>query len=60
MNQQYYSVEEMKDVLGIGRTTAYNLVHSENFPSITVGKRILIPAEALERWTESKLQESEE
>ncbi|MGM9617494.1 helix-turn-helix domain-containing protein [Butyricicoccus sp.] len=45
-----YSVPELAKVLGISRPKAYELVKRDDFPSITVGKRIIIPASALERW----------
>lgn len=45
-----YSVEELAAALGISRASAYQLVHDPNFPSIRVGKRILIPVAGLEQW----------
>lgn len=45
-----YSVPELAKVLGISRPKAYELVKRDGFPSIAVGKRIIIPASALERW----------
>lgn len=45
-----YSVPELAKVLGISRPKAYELVKRDGFPSITVGKRIIIPTSALERW----------
>jgi len=43
------SVEEAAIVLGIGRCTAYEGIHTGQIPSIRIGKRILIPVEQLER-----------
>ena len=51
MNEKLaYSVKELPEVLGISRPTAYELVHRSDFPTISVGKRILIPKAALDRW----------
>ena len=49
-----YSVEEMSVELGIGRELAYQMVKEPGFPAIHVGKRILIPKQALETWMMSE------
>ena len=45
-----YDVKSLGSVLPIGKNNLYNLIHSEGFPKIIVGKRILIPKTALEEW----------
>lgn len=45
-----YSVPEAAEVLGISSSKMYELARSASFPSFTVGKRILISREGLERW----------
>lgn len=45
-----YSVKDLQDYLGIGRTTAYELVNSKGFPAFRIGKKILVNAEGLEEW----------
>lgn len=40
--------------LGISRMSAYKLCHSEGFPSMRIGKRILIPRDRFLTWLESK------
>ena len=46
-----YTVHELAKDYGFGLSTAYKLVNSENFyPAFRVGKKILISADALERW----------
>ena len=44
------SVAEMAETLGISRTTAYELVNREDFPSMRIGQRIIVPVDALDRW----------
>lgn len=44
------SVEEFAHQYGISRTAAYQLAKSAGFPSARLGKRVIIPVEALERW----------
>ena len=36
-------VEELMPILGIGRNTAYELVHSEQIKGIRIGRSIRIP-----------------
>ena len=44
------SVPEMAAVLGISRAGAYELAHSEGFPSLTIGSRIVVPKDKLIAW----------
>lgn len=43
-------MKTLQEAIPIGKNNLYNLVHSEGFPRITVGKRIIIPKKALEEW----------
>ena len=45
-----HTVEDLCRLLHISRPTAYSLVHSDGFPVIRVGRRILIPRSGLEQW----------
>jgi excisionase family DNA binding protein len=47
--QLTYTVPEAAEVLGIGRSAAYQAVHTGEIPSIKIGYRIIIPKVALER-----------
>ncbi|MDO4853046.1 MAG: helix-turn-helix domain-containing protein [Clostridia bacterium] len=44
------SVEDMATFLGISRVGAYNLAHRKGFPSVRIGKRILIPRDRFLAW----------
>ena len=46
-------MDEVADLLGINRKGIYDQIKAGNFPHVRVGKRILIPKVALERWLES-------
>ena len=48
-----YDMKTLQEVIPIGKNNLYNLVHSEGFPRITVGKRIIIPKKALEEWLDN-------
>lgn len=41
---------------GIGRNTVYALVNRADFPKIRVGRRILIPRDALNRWLDKQIE----
>ncbi len=49
------SVTEAATVLGISRTSAYELVKGNDFPSIKVGSRIVVPKEELQKWIQKQL-----
>lgn len=48
--KRVYTVNEIQDILGIGRTTAYALVKRNVFHSIRVGQKILISRNSFEEW----------
>jgi excisionase family DNA binding protein len=41
------TVEQTAKLLGIGRSTAYELVHTGDIPSLRLGRRILVPRDPL-------------
>jgi excisionase family DNA binding protein len=43
------TVTEAADVLGISRSTAYELVHTGAIPALRLGRRIVIPTHALDQ-----------
>jgi excisionase family DNA binding protein len=42
-----YSIEEAAQSLGVGRTTVYDLMNSGDLESVKVGRRRIIPADAI-------------
>lgn len=51
--QLCYDMKALQEVMPIGKNNLYNMVHSEGFPKIVIGKRILIPKKAFEEWLET-------
>ena len=45
-----YTVEEIMIILGIGKTSAYKLVHSGQFKVVKVGKAIRVSKESFDEW----------
>lgn len=44
------TVPEVAVALGVSKPTAYNLANRADFPAIRLGKRIIVPREAFEKW----------
>ena len=44
------NVEQLASELKISKSKAYELVNMNSFPKIKLGKRILIPVDALKEW----------
>ena len=44
------SVPDIASVLGISRAGAYELVHTDGFPSLNIGSRIVIPKDKFIDW----------
>ncbi len=54
-NSSFISVEQMRQLLGISRVLAYQLIHAEGFPKIVIGqKRIIINKDELLQWLKNK------
>ncbi|MEQ9247470.1 MAG: helix-turn-helix domain-containing protein [Nitratireductor sp.] len=49
MKKATLSITEAGQVLGIGRTAAYEAARAGDLPTIRIGKRLLVPLVALER-----------
>jgi excisionase family DNA binding protein len=52
VTRRVYTVDEIQDILGIGRTTAYALVKRNLFQSVKVGHKVLISRKSFDEWLE--------
>lgn len=41
--EKYLTVQEIQEVLNLGRTKIYELVNQPDFPKVKMGRKILIP-----------------
>ena len=48
--QATISVEQAADVLGLGRTAAYDAARRGEFPTRRLGRRVVVPVPALLEW----------
>ena len=54
-DKRVYTVDEIQDILGIGRTSAYSLVKQKVFHSVRVGGSIRISKKSFDAWLDSPL-----
>lgn len=45
-------VDDIAEILGISRGSAYELARRTDFPKIKIGRRIVIPRDAFLKWME--------
>jgi len=43
-------VKQLADLLGVADSSVYELVQEDDFPSLRIGKRIVVPKEELRKW----------
>lgn len=41
-------------ILGVSRSSAYELMHEKEFPALQIGSRIVVPKEKFREWVEQK------
>ena len=49
------SVQDLAAFLGVSRSSAYALMHSDSFPALHVGKRLICPRERLFQWLDNNI-----
>lgn len=45
-----YSIPECADALGVGLTKVRELINSDGFPAIRIGRRVVVPVDQLKIW----------
>lgn len=53
------SVSQVANVLGISRTSTYDLLKEKDFPSITIGSRIVVPKDEFILWIKNQIKNKE-
>ena len=49
------NAEMVADVLGISRAGAYELMNEDGFLSKRIGKRIIVPKDAFQKWLDTEV-----
>ena len=50
----------MSHVLGIGLAHAYEVAHRKDFPTITLGSRIIVPRDKFMKWIDEQAAKKSE
>lgn len=50
-----YTIDEIMDILGICRTTAYNLIKQDEFRSVKIGHSIRVSKKSFDEWLDTKV-----
>mgnify|MGYP000755721669 FL=1 len=54
-DKRTYTVDEIQDILGISRTSAYNLVKKKVFHSVRIGGSISISKKSFDEWLDHQM-----
>lgn len=49
------SANEVAQILGISRANAYALMHAKGFPTIFIGRRMIVPKDKFIEWIHSQV-----
>ena len=52
----FLNAEIVSKVLGVSSTTAYELMHNEDFPSLRIGSRLIVEKEKFREWVNSQTE----
>ena len=52
----FLNAETVANVLGVASSTAYELMHEKDFPTIKVGNRLLVSKDKFRAWAEEKCE----
>ena len=44
------NVKQLVDLMGVSDSSVYELIQEDGFPSLRIGKRIVVPKEELRKW----------
>ena len=51
------NVKQLADLLGVSDSSVYELIQEDGFPSLRIGKRIVIPKEEPREWISARTKE---
>ena len=51
----FLNADTVAKVLGISISSAYELMHEKDFPSLKVGNRLIVSKENFKQWVETKI-----
>ena len=54
-DKRTYTVDEIQDILGISRTSAYNIVKKKVFHIVRIGGSIRVSTKSLDEWLDHQM-----
>ena len=51
----YLNADTVAKLFGISTSSAYELMREKDFPSVRIGKRLIVPKENLRTWVEAHI-----
>ena len=51
----FLNAQQVANVLAVSISSAYELMHEKDFPSLRIGNRLVIPKENFRQWVEDKV-----
>jgi excisionase family DNA binding protein len=51
----FLNAQQVANKLGVSISSAYELMHEKDFPSLRIGNRLVIPKENFRQWVEDKV-----
>lgn len=51
------NVSDVQKILHLSRAGVYQIMHRDDFPSIRIGKRILVPEDRLRIWINTQIEQ---
>jgi len=48
------NADQLSETLGISRAGSYELMHSKGFPTLRIGKRMMVSKDQLIKWIEAR------
>ena len=52
----FLNADLVAQVLGISISSAYELMHEKDFPSLRIGNRLIVPKEKFKIWVDEKIE----
>lgn len=52
----FLNADLVAQVLGISISSAYELMHEKDFPSMRIGNRLIVPKEKFKIWVDEKIR----
>ena len=50
------NAKQLAELMGVSISTAYELMREEGFPTLKIGKRIVVPKEKLRAWISEQVK----